>query len=575
MLENLMTWTNSEVAKAPETNNATVVNEEAPVVTTPEWWLQTPWWTPLTEWGGGSPIPWQAEANLANKNKANQPTDVEWLLKDQQEFLQDKEDFNKDRIKIEWDRLESEYKTDIASDTAYYDKKESLIKKAWEDVAAIQDKRTELIAEREARDLDILAREKENIIARQEEEIALAKQEQELQKVKDDNAIIQAQAQIEIDKQKSAWAFNKLWLWFSSWIILQSQNIATQWAAKIAELKVQASYNQAKIWVDIAKLMEDINKTQIEYTKAVNSTIDKYTDLDLQNEADIIDRINTVNDNLLLNSKDKQDAINKLKKEYRQNKLDLADKLIKEQEDITDKQLETARAIEAERNLLIAKETEKTNTDMETWNIMRMTPSQISQKEIELNLPQWTLMTTLSNNITVEIRKQFDNLLWKDYSIDNISQLVNLSKELMKQGRSFEEAISQVVDKKAKTTELYTKSLDLKQTEINKALKWTTSTWISYKITKFDDLVNPDWVTTSHYFNPATNQWVDTWVKIPSNSSSNTQIIKVQKDWKDIYKLVDKNTSKTLSITDEEWNDLLAPVTNDLISQLSQIHWQQ
>lgn len=192
----------------------------------------------------------------------------------------------------------------------------------------------ERLLEREDRDRASLEEQK---VA----EIEKLDRARELQAAKDKEAILAAEKQIEISRQQSAWAYQKLWLAFSSGIINTSQQIATDGAAQIAWLKVLANYNQA----DIAYKASQI---EFQYTAEINKMIDKYTDDQLTLEASVRDRIYSEQENRLKDDAEKEEAIMLLERELIETTRAREDDIRKETERLRDKVIERSVQLKAE-----------------------------------------------------------------------------------------------------------------------------------------------------------------------------------------------------------------------------------
>lgn len=262
----------------------------------------------------------------------------------------------------------------------------------------------------------------------------------EEQRLENKMAVEEAETKVEVAKQQSTWAFNKLWLWFSSWIINEVQRIATNWATAIAKLKVT--------W---AKLVADsqIQVLQLEqkYSSEINWIVDKYTDVQIKNDQDTINRISDVQNNLLLNQKQKQDKVNELTDNYVKSQKEIEDELRKEQERLTDKTVAQATALANEKDRQKNVSIGELWVQLQSGNLVRLTDAQRLEQEMKLGLPTWTINSQISESVSQSFRQAFDVTASPAFPINNMPQLTKEAQDEMKQGRSFTEAIQNVMSR--------------------------------------------------------------------------------------------------------------------------------
>ena len=459
-LNNNTQWvTNAQGTQTPQGGNI----NPASTVTSPTWEVSTPGWT-ILNWAPASKGTPDSTGNTEVTPTAQEAASN--AIKSQNDALK--------ATQKRADNLTAETVAKIKQDTAtkngdiartknFADAKKKQINSTDTQIAAEQAKVNTIANDRKNRDVAVLK-------AQADAEKEANKQAIALQHSKDNEAIAIAKQQTELDQQKSAWAFQKLWLWFSSWIILQSQQIATNWAHKIATLKTQANYNQAQIKLEASKI-------QVSYTKQTNAIIDKYTDVQLANKQDIINRIDKTNNNLLMTEQDKQNNISKIEKEYRANTRATADKMHSEQERLADRANQQATDLE---NKLKAKQNEgraELDNQLASWDIMRMTPAEISAKEVELWMQPWTISAKVGLAVSKAIRWQFDKFIWKDYMPLNMPTLVSDVQEWMKTWQTFDEAINTVMANELKGNAKYKKIQEASNAKLSDTIARANWTW--------------------------------------------------------------------------------------------------
>lgn len=282
----------------------------------------------------------------------------------------------------------------------------------YDDIAEVRDEKSEsfeeiearqrnLIEQRKIRDADLLEEQKEA-------ELTKLEREREMQEVKDKQAILDAERDVEISKQQSAWAYQKLWLAFSSGIINTSQQIATDWATEIAALKVQANYNQA----DIAYKASQI---EFQYTSDINGMIDTYTNAQLDLEESVKQRIFDEQENRLKDDFEKEETIKQIEEEYITKTREREDSFRRETERLRNKQIENAQALKQE--MLAEEERQKTNLNdmLISGDWYRLSPEEQMKRARQAGYEPDTVNKLLQNSVQTESYNIAQNSLWKDF----------------------------------------------------------------------------------------------------------------------------------------------------------------
>ena len=264
-----------------------------------------------------------------------------------------------------------------------------------------------LSKERAVRDAEVLTGVHDKASSR----VALIVEEQRL---KNEIAEKEAEQKIDVSKQQATWAFNKLWLWFSSWIILEVQRIATRGATQLALIKVTWAKHLADTKLEAEKLDQA-------YSTEINRTIDKYTDLSVSNKQSSIQRIADVQNNLLLNNQQKEAQINKIKDSFKTNTRKLEDDMRTEQERMSDKLIKQTAALDAQ--VANGQNQEKTviNNQFQSGSWFSLTEKQkgVQLQKAGLWLEEGKAMedTAFSKTITTEINSSLGNsvtVTWTD-----------------------------------------------------------------------------------------------------------------------------------------------------------------
>lgn len=327
-------------AEAERNNNTTTntQNNQSTTQNVAEWYDSSQVWIPWVnvnvEWGQPTQefeqqeevqsieTPWQAWENVTEQIRddvAQIPENIREIEEQEVQRAEEDREFRDQEI----DRTEE-----------FFDNKSQIEEQNRQRIEESEQRVRGLIEERNQRDTEQLREQKASELERLE-------REKEVQSVRDKQAIIDAEKAIEVNKQQSAWAYQKLWLNFSSGIINTSQQIATEWATQIAWLKVQANYNQA----DIAYKASQI---EFEYTSEINNMIDTYTDAQLELEQSVQNRIYEAQKNTLLDEESKQTRISELEREYRNSTRERENQIRAETERLRDKSIERSIQLQSQ-----------------------------------------------------------------------------------------------------------------------------------------------------------------------------------------------------------------------------------
>lgn len=263
------------------------------------------------------------------------------------------------------------------------------------------------------------------------------------QKIIDEQNIKNQEVANNVAEQRSAWAYNKLWLGFSSWIIEQWQQIATSWQYALSLLKSQ-------VWLNQTKIQKDIIKSQNDYNNLISENINKYNDLIFTYKKDAIDRLNNISNNKLKTNEE----ILKEKKTIADNfrtQIKEAEKQFREDQlAISDKQIANTEAIKTNLENIQAKWKEKLVTALQSWRLSKLTPEQRRLVEKELWMTTWELDLKENQWIQTTIRSSLDNIAWEDYSPTDMNDLIKQVKQEMIQWRTLEDATSLVLNRQIK-----------------------------------------------------------------------------------------------------------------------------
>lgn len=410
--------------------------------------IQSSWWV-ITKTNPAPTVDQKIEAVQDPQKKAELN-----LIKAQQEAIntnkQSEAQINKNYTDNQA-QVEASKKEQLANAESFYNDNQALIEQSNKELSQIEQWQISSYEQRAQRDVALVNSKKAS-------EVALLQAEANKQKVDNENAIKDARYNVEIQRQQSAWAYNKIGLSMSSGIINQSQQIATQWIAKIAEIKAQMSFQEAQIDAKVADV-------EFNYTKLVNDTIDTYSDKIDSIKTEMKKRIIETKKDLLKNSFDKRTTIQDVK-DWAMKEKQLADR--QHIEDITkvkDRWISLYKDVQESIQKYQERELTKLDTMMQTWTITRLSPVQIAQKERELWLPAWTINAQVDMSITQDVRGKYDEIMWKDYFIWNMDALTDDVRREMKQWRTLQEALEIVTTRDLKDNPDYKAVQDAKKAE--------------------------------------------------------------------------------------------------------------
>lgn len=294
-----------------------------------------------------------------------------------------------------------------------------------------------LVAQQEAENKARLERELERTKAEKALALEANNQAIALQQSKDRQSLVDAQKKQRVAEIQAWYNMNKLWLWFTAGAIKSAQMIANEWAEAIANIQIQAAYNESKIKIDASNI-------ELQFTKEVNNVIDTHTDTAIRLKAESIKRISEVNNSLLLNERQKTENINKIKDAYIVNKRKTQDELYANLEKYRDERL--AQVKELEQRLISNTNTAKTrvNTLMVNgqWDKLSTAEKEnlsksagITIQEAENNKRQVIYSTWI---------KAMQWVLWNDFipTVAETDELISEVNRLTLAGRPMDEAIN-------------------------------------------------------------------------------------------------------------------------------------
>lgn len=328
----------------------------------------------------------------------------------------------------------------------------------------------QLIEDRLERDTELLEEQKQA-------ELNKFEAEKELQAAKDKQAILDAEKQIEVSRQQSAWAYQKLWLGFSSWIINTSQQIATEGAETIAALKVQANYNQADIAYKVAQV-------EFEYTNSINQMIDTYTNQQIELEESVRDRIYTEQENQLKDEAEKDKAIREIEKEYLETTRTREDEMRRETERLRDKAITQSKQLQTE---LKQKETEnKTalNEQMLSWEYFTLSVEEQNNLILQSGMTREEVDRRIGGSIWNYANQVAQSVMWNDFflSATEDSKIKNRTKSLMEfSWYTLEEATRIALDETLQKNDKY-KAMKAAEAASASGAGWTSSSNLASKI---------------------------------------------------------------------------------------------
>lgn len=338
-------------------------------------------------------------------------------------------------------------------------KEQAIIDKQNADKAAVEKEQQQLIDKAKQDELDYIEKSKNA-------SLSALKAEQELQRVKDEAAIKEAAAKQEVASQQANWAFNKMWLTFSSSAVLQTQSIATQWATAIAQLKVQANYNQAQIAARAAEV-------ELWYTKEVNKVINDATDRSLTLKNNTITRIWEYQNNLLLTEKEKKTSIDNLLKAYKTEKWALEDYTTKLMKEKSDDAITKAEKLQATLKVEENSQRDKISTLMNTWAWYWLTTSQQNDMMKKAWMNSNEINTANNNYIATESYKMMNKVIWDDFVPSQVEMeaIVNDTNNLLRVGKSMVEAITIATSKIIQNSAKYKLAQQVKEKALKDSMK--------------------------------------------------------------------------------------------------------
>lgn len=404
------------------------------------WWdadaffktFETQSWEPTkTEWTTTQTDTWNVE--WSQKQVDQELIDAQRKALEENKAREDEINTNTEE-RIAADQKFAEGRT--KSTEEFFNKNEEIITKSQEELNRIEEEQISSLQGRIDRDAVLLKQKAES-------EKALLNAQSEKQRVENENLVRQAKIDVYIQQQQSAWGYNDIGLWFSSGIINQSQQIATNGIVRIAELQASMNFQEATITAKIAEV-------EFNYSSLVNKTIDTYTDKidDLKKEAK--KRATDVEKSLLKNNFDKKTSLDEIEQWARDQKRIAEQEHIADIEKVRDKGLELMEDIQASVTAYNTKELSRLDTALANGTIANMSASEKARKEAELWLPAGTIDAEFTAWVNTRIRDMFDQLAWEWAIIWDISSLTNEVKEEMKQWRTYDEAVNIVMEREVK-----------------------------------------------------------------------------------------------------------------------------
>lgn len=320
----------------------------------------------------------------------------------------------------------------------------------------------------QAKDEALALTEKKRKASIDEAEAAIAKQ-----KLEDERAISQAKQSQEVSRLKSLVAFNRLWLSASASAIWFTQHIYTQWANKLAELKVQSNHNIARNKLDLAEI-------ELWFVQESNDIIQNHANAVIKIKQQGIERI-------------KETKTQLLKTEFAKNKeiRGILDDLAADKEKV-DRQLRTDFQTNVDRTITLAEWLQSQfNKDKElasaefnqkanSWAFFNYTTKQKTELADQMGMTVAELDNLVTSQISTAIRGMFDEALWDDYAIGNMDTMINKVIDLMTNSwydvnRALREVVTPIITgtdeyKQGKKDEAVLSNLELqkKQLEVKK-----------------------------------------------------------------------------------------------------------
>ncbi len=455
--------------------------------------IDTTTWAPVSAWNnsGAAEEAWSVEDIKTRTEDALDTVDtkVETLESD------------KDTIQEEVD-VAAEEKKDTTEN--YYDKTKKIIEEEDKEIWKIEKEQVSSYEDRIERDSVALEDKKD-------EELSYLKSEAEYQRIQNENTILEAKQEVEIQRQQSAWAFNKLGLWFSSWIILQSQQIATNWIAKIAEIKASMNRDQAELAYKIAN-------TEFEYTSLINQTIDTYTDKIDTVKKEMKTRISANKQNLLTNTFQKKQELEEIKDWARTEKERLEKEYVTEMQAAQDRGIQLSQSIKAQADTEMNAAKTNINNAVTDWSLFNMSDIELSKLASKAWITLNEINSLKKTKIASAVSWVASMLMWEDYVMNENERMdINNKVNSLLQGwKTLQEATEIATKEVLSKTDKYKNKVEMEELE-DKALKkqltdalissWSWTSWYTPKASDMDKNIEPDWTVT--YTNKVTwNTWV-------------------------------------------------------------------
>lgn len=447
--------------------------------------------TSTTPWGASSGWQPDATANALAGQKAVITSQQNDIISDKNKLITDTAEDNK------------KYLADL-------EKSKADIIKAEEDA---NKKIEELQKSEEIRAKSILDEQNKQLLDEQIASVNDLEAQKAQQKLVDEQNVKNQQIANDVAKQQSAWAFAKLWLSFSSWAIIQSQQIAQDWAYAISLAESNVVKNQTAI-------VKDIVETKNKYTAAINDNINKYNDLTAKYKEYSINRINS----LTLNRMKSSEEILKEKKQtaddFRKTIIDLEKQFRYDQKTLADDAVKNAENIRLNSDRIRNEKLTNMQKQLASWELSRMTTDQITKLEDELNVPQWFIKSEINRWISEMLRKELDNIAWSDYFPTNMNDLIAKVKEQMSQGRDLTASLNFVLSNDSKTNPNLKNAM---QSKVDKSNLDAEKLQLEREKFEFDK-----WVTGSEF---KETYWVDLGWVIVSSWTWNTRADRNNNPW--------------------------------------------
>lgn len=374
-----------------------------------------------------------------------------------QEELQQKQKENLEQAK-------DDKKTDLTRTNKTAEENERIIKRQAQEAQALEDERRERFNDEKAQELELLKEKEANAKKQTEADRKKLDAQAEYQRQQNEQAIVEAKSNIEIERQQSAWAYQKLWLGFSSGIINQSQQIATDGIAKIAEIRAKMNYQESLIGVEHIKINAKMKDVELQYAGLINDTISKYSDkLDDLDESSLA-RMQKVEKNLLLNNQQKREKQDQILKDHRKETQNFERQHMEDMMKIKDRGLRFTKDIQ---DMVRQEETiarDKVDFSIESGGWFNMSEIQKEKMLRQAGLTPADGVSIEKKIIGETITIKTEQIAPKNFSLDGDSKLKirNEVDNMLDSWYTLDEATEKAVNKIVPQTEQYK---ELKQTE--------------------------------------------------------------------------------------------------------------